>query len=610
MSERVTLGNFFSGSGCWELAAKLCGATPTWESEIEPFPVQLEAKRFPECKQLGDITKVSGYDIEPCDIMTNSSPCFAGDSLVRTSEGLKQIKDVQIGDRVLTHNNRYRTVLDSACTGIKTVYKVESMGADSIICTDNHPFLVRKRTRHYPTFYVDGVRKRGNRREFSEPEWKQLKDLDGSYFIGTAVNQNSVNCYNLTDEELWLVGRYVADGYRHKKSHSVIFCIGYAKEDDFKTHLKNYRGCDDRQRTALKIRISDKRLHKLCGDCGDGAINKEFPSWVIDLPKEQLAIVIDGYMSGDGNYNKNGKYLQAGTISIKLAYSLMQAVQKVYGYHCSISKYEREKHCVIEGRVVNQHDIYTVRFKEPRKQDNAFFEDGHAWYPIRKITKVGEREVYNLSVEEDESYTVQNIMVHNCQDISVAGKRKGMEQGSDTRSSLFHEVIRITKEMREHEFEQLRMRQSDKPIQYVRPYIWCWENVCGALSSGNPKGEDFRCVLEEIARVIDPEVHVPSPKNGKWTNAGCLDGNGWSIAWCVRNAANEGVPQRRRRVFLVADFTGNSATEILFERKGLPWNFKAIRETWQDTSRSLEERIVSASEYIRSGVAEAADGEK
>ena len=71
----VTVGNFFSGSGTWELAAELCGATPIWESEIEPFPVELEAKRFPECKQLGDITKISGYDIEPCDIMTNSSPC-------------------------------------------------------------------------------------------------------------------------------------------------------------------------------------------------------------------------------------------------------------------------------------------------------------------------------------------------------------------------------------------------------------------------------------------------------------------------------------------------------------------------------------------------------
>ena len=195
-----------------------------------------------------------------------------------------------------------------------------------------------------------------------------------------------------------------------------------------------------------------------------------------------------------------------------------------------------------------------------------------------------------------------------CQDISVAGKRKGMSADSETRSSLFHEVIRITKEMREHEFEQLRMREANESIRYVRPYIWCWENVCGALSSNN--GNDFREVLEEVARIIEPEVHVPLPKQGKWCNAGCLDGDGWSIAWCVRNAANEGVPQRRRRVFLVADFTGNSATEILFKRESVSWNFATIRDTWQETSRSLEERITSAGQYIRSGITEVDRGIK
>lgn len=191
----VTVGNFFSGSGTWELAGKICGATPIWESEIEPFPVELESKRFPECKQLGDITKVSGYDIEPCDIMTNSSPC---------------------------------------------------------------------------------------------------------------------------------------------------------------------------------------------------------------------------------------------------------------------------------------------------------------------------------------------------QDISVAGLRKSMAKDSNTRSSLFHEVIRITKEMRENDIRQLRMHGADESVR-PRPYLWFWENVCGALSSGTPKGEDFRCVLEEIARIVSPDVSIPMCRGGKWPNAGYVEGNGWSIASGVRH---------------------------------------------------------------------------
>lgn len=189
-----------------------------------------------------------------------------------------------------------------------------------------------------------------------------------------------------------------------------------------------------------------------------------------------------------------------------------------------------------------------------------------------------------------------------CQSISVAGKRHGMAQGSGTRSSLFHEVIRITKEMREKDVsEQLRVRGT---VEHIRPRIWLWENVPGALSSNN--GEDFRCVLEEVARIVDPEVSIPRPK--KWNNAGSVAGNGFSIAWCIRNAANEGVPQRRRRIFLVADFGGNRAREILFEREGLRWHFEEVRKAWERTSESLERRFDEAGKYIRGEIARPFDG--
>lgn len=188
-----------------------------------------------------------------------------------------------------------------------------------------------------------------------------------------------------------------------------------------------------------------------------------------------------------------------------------------------------------------------------------------------------------------------------CQDLSVAGKRQGMTADSGTRSSLFHEVIRITKEMREKDAsEQLRMRGA---VEYIRPRIWLWENVPGALSSNN--GEDFRTVLEEIARIVEPTVFIPQPK--KWSNAGCVEGNGWSIAWCIRNAANEGVPQRRRRIFLVADFGGNSAGKILFEREGLSWYHETVRQTWEMLAYSIAYRIAKASAYINGRIQSASD---
>ena len=144
-----------------------------------------------------------------------------------------------------------------------------------------------------------------------------------------------------------------------------------------------------------------------------------------------------------------------------------------------------------------------------------------------------------------------------CQDLYVAGKRAGL---AGERSGLYMEQIRIIKEMRSNV-------RADGYLRGRSPRYMVWENVPGAFSSNG--GEDFRAVLEEAAHIIEPECVIPRPENGKWTNAGCIMGDGWSIAWRVHDAQFWGVPQRRRRIALVADFGGGSAPEILFEREGV-----------------------------------------
>ena len=161
-----------------------------------------------------------------------------------------------------------------------------------------------------------------------------------------------------------------------------------------------------------------------------------------------------------------------------------------------------------------------------------------------------------------------------CQDLSIAGARKGMKHedrgdGETTRSGLFMEQIRIVKEMRE------RDRASGRSGWLVRPRYMVWENVPGAFSSGEPKGADFAAVIEEIIKVCEPDASVcVCVPDGGWTKAGCYyaDDGRWSVAWRVHDAQFWGVPQRRKRIALVADFGGLSAPEILFVRKGCYWD--------------------------------------
>lgn len=158
--------------------------------------------------------------------------------------------------------------------------------------------------------------------------------------------------------------------------------------------------------------------------------------------------------------------------------------------------------------------------------------------------------------------------------MSIAGKREGIKHkdkgdNETTRSGLFYEAIRIIKEMRETTHGKY-------------PKYAVWENVYGAFSSN--KGEDFRCVLEEFTRICDEKSSIPRPADGKWRNAGEIVGDNFSIAWRLFDAQYWGVPQRRKRIYLVADFTGRCAGKILFERESMRGNSPACRTQGQGTA--------------------------
>ena len=180
-----------------------------------------------------------------------------------------------------------------------------------------------------------------------------------------------------------------------------------------------------------------------------------------------------------------------------------------------------------------------------------------------------------------------------CQDLSVAGKRAGL---IGERSGLFMEQIRIIKEMREKDSESGRTGTD------IRPRFMVWENVPGAFSVNC--GRDFAAVLEETAKVADKEIpDIPVPANG-WSNSGCIMGRGFSIAWRVLDAQFFGVPQRRRRIALVADFAGGAAPEILFERESMSGHSEPCEAERERTAGDAEDCTGTAISFLeRAGCA-------
>lgn len=180
-----------------------------------------------------------------------------------------------------------------------------------------------------------------------------------------------------------------------------------------------------------------------------------------------------------------------------------------------------------------------------------------------------------------------------CQGLSMAGKRLGFD---DNRSVLFLDAARIIKEMR-------------TATNGMYPTFAVWENVPGAFSSNG--GKDFRAVLEELARVEQPDVSIPRPsgRGGRWSKAGAIAGNGWSLAWRQLDAQYWGVPQRRKRIALVVDFGGQRAAEILFEHTSLSGNPDESIQAWEAFARNPETSITGYDRVVESGNSVTGDAE-
>ena len=433
-----------------------------------------------------------------CDLIMHGSPCITEDSLILTKDGYKEYRDLRIGDYVLTKSNTWQKIAKKFDNGIHKTYYLQGMGFENIHCTLNHKFYVREK-------YRKGHK---NIRCFKEPIFKEVKDISKNDYFGVPVIQEEEFFYR-DDLDFWyMIGYYLGDGWLSSTHNDVILACNETKLEKLKNHLDidKWKYTYHWNSSCYRLRFANKEIYNFIKTyIGTGSFEKRVCGEILRLPKAQLNALLEGYIDSDGCKIK--KNIQFSSVNRQLIYGISSIINKVYHRPTCISKNIVSPTKIIEGREVNQHDWYLLRFKPMNdKQDKAFYEDGYIWYPFDKLLDGKEEHVCNMEIENDHSYIIQGCISKNCQDFSLAGKQAGGDKDSGTRSSLMYETIRI--------------------VEKLRPKYVIWENVKNLLSKKHR--HNFDAYLETMESL------------------------GYTNYYQVLNAKDYGIPQNRERVFTVS----------------------------------------------------------
>jgi len=191
-----------------------------YASEIDKSAIKIALKNHPDIVEIGDVTQIDFNDYKDVDLVLGGSPCFVAGTLITTKRGLIPIEEVEIGDYVLTHTNEFHKVLNTMSHKHKGIYVLNVFGAYKTELTGNHRLYVRDRRRVWDNS------NRTNIWEYSEPYWKSVEKCDGTEMVLIPVNKEEINSKDLSNDECWLIGRFIADGhlsnYKRKERIAIV----------------------------------------------------------------------------------------------------------------------------------------------------------------------------------------------------------------------------------------------------------------------------------------------------------------------------------------------------------------------------------------------------
>jgi site-specific DNA-cytosine methylase len=419
-------------------------------SEIKPHAIKIAQAMFPDMEQLGDITKIDFATLPPIDLIVFGSPCFPAGVMVLTDRGYIPIENIKLNDMVLTHTGKFRKV---TATGHSLKETLLLKGNTDLETTENHPIYSADIDYYRPH------RGKQVKKLVGVGNWTAADRMTGKrWATPREIEPLSIPlCGKPLDENLmYFTGRWLGDGWVNNGQRNnrpigqhcnrIVLCDSLDKEKAVVDTVGQIHGrfCIVREMTVVKVMFTDEKLCAwLVDNFGKGALNKRIPAWVFGMDEKLRTAFLKGLTDSDGSVERNKIRYFSSSKALVLG---VRFLGETLGYSTSVHYQKMKNTCVIEGRVCNQHNNYSVALVKSEKETNII-RGNHTWYKCRSVNKTGEvKEVYNLTVEGDNSYIADGIVVHNCQDLSCANnEQKGLD---GLRSGLFYkavEAVRVCK---------------------------------------------------------------------------------------------------------------------------------------------------------------------
>ena len=578
--------DLFSGYGGLTRGIEAAGFTMIMAANHNRYKVEIHEANHPHAEhwvadlvdpESGDYHDVR--DLPAADILGAGVSCFAAGSLVLTRRGLVAIENVVVGDEVWTHRARWRPVTATSAVERPTI---TVNATTSIMCTPDHPFWAapaereRQPRRKYQS--LDGARclecdgpapqfmATSKARLYCSTTCKRAADqrraLDtlgkrreiradslAGMFVGSPILDSDGTELPVIDglgaitvDVAWMLGRWVGDGWvsrrpeRNNAWSRVTICGSHAESDGLGKELSRLAlpWNRTRQRTTDIFHVNRVGLAAFIVDnFGHGATGKRVPTWMLFAPKKIRQSFVDGYMSADGHESRDGLRIQSATVSKELAVA-MRLLLTSLDYYATVTFAPKTATAVIEDRIVRQRPQWVVtahkcRDRRPKHRD----ADGYRWGRASGTVARGETvTVYNMTVADDHTYTVDGVIVHNCVNHSQANTKKAYAQGL----SLF--------DLDDPDFDD-RVTRSEKD----RATANC---VLHYAAKHHPRMIIVECTTELTS--WGPALpHKPTVGDGStfrwWLNQ--FDILGYKHRILYLNSQFFGVPQSRDRLYIV-----------------------------------------------------------